>query len=89
MNKDKANCFSRLQRYELFLKALVCWFGVLKFHWQLHGVTQVKTTSEVGRSVPCSKAVRTAAGQVMVQAPDSVERALHMSCLLDTPLMSK
>ena len=89
MNKDKANCFSRLQRYELFLKALVCRFGMLMFRWQLHGVTQVKTTPEVGRSVPFSKAVRTAAGQVMVQAPDSVERLRHMHCLLDTPLMSK
>ena len=89
MYKDKANCFSRLQRYELFLKVLVCQFGVLMFHWQLHGVTQVKTTPEVGRSVPFSKAVRTAVGQVMVQAPELVERSLHMYCLLDTPLMSK
>ena len=40
MYKDKANCFSRLQRYELFLKALVCQLGVLMFRWQLHGVTQ-------------------------------------------------
>ena len=71
------------------MKVLVCRFGVLMFHLRIHGVTQVKTTPEVGRSVPCSKAVRTAVGQVMVQAPDSVERSRHMSCLLDTPLMSK
>ena len=89
MYKDKANCFTQLQRYELFLKALVCQLGVLMFRWQLHGVTQVKTTPEVGRSVPFSKAVRTAVGQVMVQAPDSVERLRHMHCFLDTPLMSK
>ena len=92
MYKDKANCFSRLQRYELFLKALVCWFGVLMFHWQLHGVTQVKTTPEVGRSVPCSKAVRTAVGQVMVQAPEEVARLEHIANFHPSdgiPLMSK
>ena len=37
-------------------------------------VTHVKVTPEVGRSVPFSKAVRTAVGQVMVQAPEEVER---------------
>ena len=71
------------------MKVLVCRFGVLMFHLRIHGVTQVKTTPEVGRSVPCSKAVRTAVGQVMVQARDSVERPRHMPCLLDTLLMSK
>ena len=71
------------------VKVLVCWFGVLMFHLRIHGVTQVKTTPEVGRSVPCSKAVRTAVGQVMVQAPDSVERPRHMPCFQGSPLMSK
>ena len=34
------------------------------------GVTQVKTTPEVGRLVPFSNAVLTAVGQVMVQCPE-------------------
>lgn len=80
---------AKIQTFFESVKVLVCQFGVLMFHLRLHGVTQVKTTPEVGRSVPCSKAVRTAVGQVMVQAPDEVERQWHMPCLLDTPLMSK
>ena len=80
---------AKIQTFFESEKVLVCRFGMLMFLLRLHGVTQVKTTLEVGRSVPCSKAVRTAVGHVMVQAPDSVERPRHMHCLLDTPLMSK
>ena len=49
----------------------------------------MKTTPEVGRSVPFSKAVRTAVGQVMVQAPELVERSLHIKILYVTLLISK
>ena len=83
---------AKIQTFFESVKVLVCWFGVLMFHLRLHGVTQVKTTPEVGRSVPCSKAVRTAVGQVMVQAPEEVARLEHIANFHPSdgiPLMSK
>ena len=52
------------------------------------GLTQVKVT-HVGRFVPFSNSVCTAAGQVMVQYLEVVERSEHMDDLYVTLPMSK
>ena len=48
------------------------------------GVTQVKVTPDVGSPVPLSNAVLTATGQVMVHAPEVVERPAHIELLFET-----
>ena len=49
----------------------------------------MKVTPLVGRLVPLSNSVCTAAGQVMVQAPEVEERKTHMFDLSVTFLISK
>lgn len=53
------------------------------------GLSQVKVTPLVGRYVPFSNSACTAAGQVMVQAPEVEERRKHMFDLSVTFLISK